>query len=805
MFSRSNLARWVLAPAIAYLALISLPMAWAPYGTGLDASWRLGLNLAHRQQLVAGRDIVFTYGPLGYLIYPDPVSGTPIAALLERIGLYLITMAALVRLVWVHESKATAFWVTTMLAAAFALNLSPVKSQDVMAVTVVGLLALIDRSRWRWLELALLASLAAFESLVKLNQGIEWVGVFLVVMAAAYPLRNSLERRRWIWVLAWLPLCGTLLYWLSTGSLAGLAGYVRWGWEIGSGHSETMGLVGPLWPVALAVATIALSFGVVLLTAADWRALLPGLMPAVIVAFFSFKESMVRQDAHAVYFHLRFACGLLFLLVCAKVARDRRLILALSFFSAAMGYAITAEEYPGYARAVRDRAELRETGQRLAAFWNWRDTWANVGAVQHEIYKDLRLPARYRQMVGGGTVDAEPWDVDAVEANGWRWLPRPAFQSYIAYTPALDALNAAHLESDRAADFVLLKFMEVDGRHPFLEAPQSWHALLDRYDLALATEAGFLLRRRRESRYEPMARVGQLTAHWDETVPVPQGPGLLVMGPQMRPSIGGKLESMLFRSPPVYMDGVFHSGRKLRWRCVPRNLAAGFLINPFPQQLQELEPLFRPDLFPASADPLVSVQFHTDKPEEFASEIPIVWSSLREAEGGNQAAASHPEYPFPIGSLTRLWLPRDGAPEAVNAQVEAHPGWIEVKPTTDDPQVLFKIGPELGRFSTLIIRVRFEKADGIDAFFGKQVDGRAVHGVAPAANQWLDVYLNVSRNPFWEGEHGTTLRFDPVSSVGPGTTAYIAGVWGSTQAAPELWPEIGFYPVPAADAPKPGR
>ncbi len=796
MFHGSIFARGLLLLAVAYVALVSLPALWVPYGTGLDASWLLALNLAHRQGLVAGRDIVFTYGPLGYLIYPDPVSGTPIMALLERIGLYLIAMAALIRLVLVHASKATAFWITALLGLAFALTVSPMQSQDVMTATVVAILALADRSKWRWLELAVLAALAAFESLVKLNQGAEWIGVFLAVMAAAYPLRDSRARRLWFAVLACLPVFGALLYGLSTGSLAGLAGYIRSGWEIGSGHSEAMGLTGPLWPVALAVATIALSFSAVLLTAVDLRALLPGLAPALIVAFFSFKQSMVRQDSHAVYFHVRFACGLLFLLVCAKVARDRRLVLVLAMFSIAMGYAISVAAFPTYASDSRDRAELKITGQTLAALWNWRTTWANVGVVEHVLRGDLRLPARYHQIVGNGTVDAEPWDVDVVEANGWRWLPRPAFQSYVAYTPMLDGLNAEHLEGDHTADFVLLKFLSIDGRHPFLETPHSWRALLDRYDLVLPTESGFLLRHRSRSRYEPMARVGESTAHWDEMVRVPQSTGILVMGPQMRPSLHGKVESMLFRSAGVYMDAFFGSGRTLRWRSIPRNLAAGFPIRPFPQELRDLEPLFRPDLFPDSAERIVSVRFHADKPDEYAAEIPIVWSSLRVAESGQVPAASHPEYPFPKGSLTRLWLPGDRPPRATNALIAARPHWIEVTPTTDDPQLLFDIGPELGRFSTLIVRVRFEKADRIDAFFGKQIEGRGVNGVVPKAGQWLDVYLNVSQNPYWEEEHGTMLRFDPVSSVGPGTKASIAGLWGSTQAAPDVWPEIGFYAVP---------
>lgn len=792
--------RGLLLLAVAYVALVSLPAPWVPYGTGLDASWLLGLNLARHQGLVAGRDIVFTYGPLGYLTYPDPVSGTPIAALLQRVGLYLIAMAALIRLVLVHESKVTVFWVTALLGVAFALTLSPAQSQDVMTATVVAILALADRSKWRWLELAVLAILAAFESLVKLNQGAEWIAVFLAVMAAAYPLRDLRARRLWFAVLACLPLSGGLLYWLSTGSLAGLAGYIRLAWEIGSGHSEAMGLTGPLWPVALAAATIALSFSAVLLTAVDFRALLPGLAPALIVAFFSFKQSMVRQDPHAVYFHLRFACGLLLVLVCARLARDRRLILVLASFSIAMGYAISEAEFPTYASDCRDRAELKMTGQTLAAFWNWRTTWANVGAVEHVLRGALRLPARYRQIVGNGTVDAEPWDVDVVEANGWRWRPRPAFQSYLAYTPMLDGLNAGHLEGGHTADFVLLKFSAIDGRHPFLETPHSWHALLDRYDLVLATESGFLLQHRYRSRYEPILRVGESMAHWDETVRVPRSTGILMMGPQMRPSLGGKIESMLFRSAAVYMDAFFSSGRTRRWRCIPRNLAAGFLIRPFPQELRELEPLFRPDLFPDSSDRIVSVRFHADKPQEYRPEIPIVWSSLRVAESGKEPAASHPDYPFPKGSLTRLWLPGDRPPQATNALIAAHPHWIEVTPTTDDPQLLFDIGPGLGRFSTLIVRVRFEKADRIDAFFGKQVEGRGVSGVVPMAARWLDVYLNVSQNPYWEEEHGTMLRFDPVSSVGPATKAYIAGVWGSTQAAPAVWPEVGFYAVPGAVA-----
>ncbi len=158
-------------------------------------------------------------------------------------------------------------------------------------------------------------------------------------------------------------------------------------------------------------------------------------------------------------------------------------------------------------------------------------------------------------------------------------------------------------------------------------------------------------------------------------------------------------------------------------------------------------------------------------------------------------------YPFPTASLTPLWLPGDRPPRPSQAQMQVSRHWIEVKPTAEDPQLLFNIGPGLGRYHTLIVRARFQKADRIDAFFGKQVDGRGVSAIVPMTNKWLDVYLNISQNPFWHAEHGATLRFDPVSSFGPGTTAYIAGIWGSTRAAPPAWPDVQFYPVPPSEVP----
>jgi hypothetical protein len=802
----SSLPVWLLVLTVLYVALISLPEPPKSYGTGLDASWMLGLNLAHARGMAPGRDVIFTYGPLGYLLYPEPVSGTPMLALIFRLGLYLLSMAALCRLVWIMPSKGAAFCAALILGLGVVLDALPEENRVILTITALALLPLVDRSRWRYAELFLLGIMTGFGLLVKMNQGIEGVALFIVLLATVAFQDRPLTRRarkQLLAALCLLPLSIVILFLASTGSLSGLVAYLRTGWEIVSGYSETMGLPGPLWQVTLACATIAATF-LVLLVAADLRSLWPGAAPALIVAFFVFKHAMVRQGAgHAPSFHVKFAVGLLFLLVCARAARDRGLIVTMQLFSVVMAYAISVEAYAGFDSDIKARLELRQTYTMLAAYRHWPSTWAGVGAANDLNRSKLRLPDRLHRLIGNATVDAIPWDVDVVEANHWNWRPRPVFQSYCAYTPALDRLDAAHLESNRTADFAILNFTAIDDRHPFLETPLSWRALLDRYDLKLAAADWFLLQHRNASRYAPLVPLGSSVARWDEDVLVPQTDGMLVMGPHLQSSLSGKLASLLFRPAAVYAEVTYRSGQKLRWRCVPRNLSEGFLIRPFPQDLQDLRPLFSRSVVRNSTGQLLSIRFHTDKPGEFAADIPIDWSRL------SMSAAETPDSPrcpFPKASLTPLWLPKDHPPQPTNAQLQAHRNWIELTPSTNDPQLLFNIGPALGQFRTMVVRAWFEKADRIDAFFGKQVDGRGINGIVPVAHQWLDVYLNVSQNVFWEDEHGTMLRFDPVSSVGPGTSAYIAGIWGSTQAAPPAAPDVEFYPVPNVEAPPdPGK
>src|SRR5262249_38196146 len=62
------LLRWVL---LIYLSLLLCPIRYcAPTRTNVDNTWFFALNYAAAHHLVFGRDIVWTWGPLAYLLVP---------------------------------------------------------------------------------------------------------------------------------------------------------------------------------------------------------------------------------------------------------------------------------------------------------------------------------------------------------------------------------------------------------------------------------------------------------------------------------------------------------------------------------------------------------------------------------------------------------------------------------------------------------------------------------------------------------------------------------------------------------------
>ena len=181
---------WRLLILIAFV-MVTFPPCFGVMGTGLDASWVIGLNEASSRHMVYGRDIVFTYGPLGFMLIPLDLGSNLVHAILFRLGLHILWWTSVGMLLF-----RTRGFVATLLFAAASL-LSGIQSAPldvnfqlagVMILTTIGYLVLghLDR-RPLWAVPAMIVSAGAL--LAKFNIGVACAGS-IVVWAVIELLRD---------------------------------------------------------------------------------------------------------------------------------------------------------------------------------------------------------------------------------------------------------------------------------------------------------------------------------------------------------------------------------------------------------------------------------------------------------------------------------------------------------------------------------------------------------------------------------------------------------------------------------------
>jgi hypothetical protein len=164
-----------------------------------------------------------------------------------------------------------------------------------------------------------------------------------------------------------------------------------------------------------------------------------------------------------------------------------------------------------------------------------------------------------------------------VWAYDFAWWPVPVFQTYVAYTPALDDLNSESLAT--GPQFVLSqRGGEIDHRVGVQESPRYSRALLCNYTVSGVAKRWALFTRSDSPHCGPLTPLSEISIDGNDviTVPAPSGPDMAVLvGIDLEPTVLDRLfqgRVAPLSIPTVVLDGV-------AYRLVAANAAEPFLAN----------------------------------------------------------------------------------------------------------------------------------------------------------------------------------------------------------------------------------
>jgi hypothetical protein len=618
----------LLAPLVTafVLALVFLTIPPAAPDLDADPAWCGVLTYAHQHHLQFGTEIVFTFGPLGFLIAPY-FFGQPTGLLISVNLVLSFTIAfGLCLLAWRLNR-----WWRYLAIAAFVILMGNLDPRADLAFNIGffawALLCFLETGKRLWLCVLCLVALATFGALAKMTYlfigGFSLAAVFL-----------DLIIRRQFKIGAAIPLvlgAGIVVGWLSAHQrLSNIGQYFLNGFLISRDYDQAAGLEGlstlrerGFWVLALALA-VAIPYVVTAFQRdtknARWRRFvifswLSGLF------FIFWKHSFVRVDRFHVVNLLGFApVAVLLLDSLPKVPQHvRRFTRPIALVGCLLGIITLEQMFFGEALASLTQPFRRAAYHFKCVFVPsfYKDRMANgMDAFRRE----AQWP-KMRKDIGNATVDIFGTFQAFALLNDLNYHPRPVFQSYAAYSPRLARLNRDFYLSPDAPQYVVFRLFAHDRRVPTLNDGPALRELLLNYE-PVDQEGVFLLLKSKPTSPARMTLVREGMVRAGELVSLSEWPNQdLWLEMVLRPSLSGRINQFFYRPPPVRLSiwNCEKTARLERRRVGTPLLQIGGIASPFLFETEDVLNLYSGKVIRPGA---YSVDLRPEDARLWAEQIP---------------------------------------------------------------------------------------------------------------------------------------------------------------------------------------
>ncbi len=615
-------------PAIilALVGLIALPQPLVFPKSGLDPSHAIGIRVAFGQGWQFGREIIFTYGPLGW-VGPTYVDyGQWLASLIVSIFVHAGLLVSVYFLV-ARERSPWFSYLGLFLLAPILIFFKVDYKILFLAVILLYFGVVRGPSRTHYLlatvAIALLAAVSLYKFNMMLGAASILAGLFIVL---------ALRRRYLEWLFAALAYAFlVLVFWSAAGqAVANLPRYVSTGYQLSSGYSAAMAFAGPGWHLYLAGVAFVFLATVLFhgyarrdqqVTAFIWLAGGP--------LFLAFKHGFVRHDGHILIF---FGASTLFFVCLSFISPrpDRRswtqwssLAIALALVFSLHSVYAPVDASP-WVKNLKKRMSLYRTSLALIAKPSFRAQIENDNRT--DIRRSYAIVEPSLGRPGKDSWDSIPWEVALLWGYDLDWRPRPVFQSYSAYTPALDKVNARHFSSPRAPTAVLYRYGSIDDRYPLFDEPLTVVKVLRNYEVKEQIADFLVLTRRRTEKPMKVERLGTTTVETGRPFPVPSyQDGRVFAEIEMDPGPLGRTLDIFYKPAVARIQFIFADGRTRDYRFVPAVAKNPVLISDWIDYSGDLAALFAGE----RTKRIRSVRISADNPAHYSKTIKVTFLGVK--------------------------------------------------------------------------------------------------------------------------------------------------------------------------------
>lgn len=563
------------------LILLMIPIFLQYISTNLDNSWAYFLNWVPYTDFKFGKDIVFTYGPLGFLLFTQNVGNNVIiSSIFWSLIVFFDAFILISILFFEKKTKIPNFnLLVSLLLYFFSLNFqSYIRVEYYLLGTVFLALSaawFCEKKSIYFLISVLITSITIF---IKITNTIFALSAIIVLLVLIF-FKNRALAYKFLAMALIIPAVFIIGYLIYNPSLPDMLTYLISSLDFSSGYSSAMSLSSVGTEVAVALVSLLFAILFLLRTQPDKKFLLYSLISAGPL-YLLFKHAFVRADIHICIFFEGFLLilSVMFLFFDFSTMMDNSkhrkpelvsLLLLLCILLPSLTYSYLCHE------------SLADVPTTVINELTFRTADKIKEPLDTTDQSDI-LSTEMMDIIGSETVTAFPWECSYAAYNKITFVPMTVLQNYAAYTPRLDEMNATFFSAATSPEYIIFSMHSIDGRFALLESPLTWNSIYLNYSVILVNSDCVLLKK--EKRDILQKTICLSTAEYDKNavITIPQSDKLVTLKADMHLSLWGRLVCLFYKIPEVTMTISLDDKPCFIGRILPENLESGVLINHIP-------------------------------------------------------------------------------------------------------------------------------------------------------------------------------------------------------------------------------
>ncbi|SDA66136.1 hypothetical protein SAMN02910368_01872 [Lachnospiraceae bacterium G11] len=577
----------ILIQLVIYLPNVISKLGWI----NLDDSWRYFLNISGHEGYIFGKDVFFTYGPLGYLCYMMnlPDNGP---WFIVGVAIWIVIIAIYIFLLW----------------RGFALYLKGrISIISITSSTLCAVASFIVLERDNFLLYLLLLATTVY--LIERRENEEHIYIYVIcnalltlmffvkfstftsgfaflILFVAYEWIVCKDRKP-IWLLIPSLVAMPICYLIYNPSVTNLKDYVVGILKISSGWMETQQYDFTVMGKDLvALISIMVCYVILLVLALMTQHEKSGVIFACSASmFFVYKYATTRHGLACGIWLFGMIYSIIPLTIDFKALKENKgKIAAIAIPIIALCITITGAFQ---ANTVHNSfGNIKETLKDKA--YNW--THLGENGIEDTIYGDyMSVSETLLAEIGSGTVAVYPYKVSLKAAYpDLNVIHYPSVQNANEFIPWIDSKTAEWFaDSEKASEYLLIKDETIDGHIKYLDAPLTWQSIVNNYSLVDYEGDWTLLRRKPVAAKEPIRTMISTETHPTKaTINVPDKANYVVIHTNY--SLVGKLKKLFYHVYILHMIIEYDDGTSVDGRVMTPDLESGFELCEYPQNTGEL-------------------------------------------------------------------------------------------------------------------------------------------------------------------------------------------------------------------------